>query len=381
MMRKIYRSILTRAGYAEGEILEADHGVQIISLLAIPQSGVDLVVADWDLPEMDGLALLGHVAKVRSLGDVGVLFVVNASQRAKAREAVRLGARGFVERPFQDEDLLDRIRAAGTALEAQRTRHASGLIRAIALSAREESELPFLIHLPSRVISAVLGSSRSDRHVPGSTILRAGERVNDLHILTSGEAEIIDPAQSSGTRVIGAGESFAELALMKEMPSPMTIRARTPVEVARVPRGALESLAARHPELRAYLASRVIAGSKPASPGTDSSSRIELNGNLKSLAFADVVQFLQSSGKSGVLSLAEGANRAEIHFDAGEVRHARTGALEGEKAFYQVALWKQGRFSFEASDVAHAVTIRQPTMTLLMEALRLADEAARAVAH
>src|SRR5687767_5790374 len=183
MMRKIYRSILTRAGYAEGEILEADHGVQIVSLLAIPQSGIDLVVADWDLPEMDGLALLGHLAKVRSLGDVGVLFVINAPQRAKAQEAVRLGARGFVERPFQDQDLLDQIRAAGTKLEAQRTKHASGLFRAIALAAREESELPFLIHLPSRVISEVLARSRSDRHVPGSTILRAGERVNDLHLL------------------------------------------------------------------------------------------------------------------------------------------------------------------------------------------------------
>jgi hypothetical protein len=251
----------------------------------------------------------------------------------------------------------------------------------VALAAREESELPFLIHLPSRVISEVLARSRSDRHVPGSTILRAGERVNDLHILSSGEAEVIDPAQPTSPRVIGAGESFAEVALMKDVPSPVTIRARTPVEIVRVPRPAVEVLAARHAELRAYLASRVTGGSRPASPRNGSSSKIELNGNLKSLAFADVVQFLQTSGKTGVLSLVEGANRAEIHFDAGEVRHARTGNLEGEKAFYQVALWKQGRFSFEASESVHVVTIRQPTMTLLMEAMRLADEAERALAH
>src|SRR5687768_6001151 len=95
-MRKIYRSILTCSGYAEGEILEAERGEQVISLLGTPQLGIDLVVADWDLPGMDGLALLSHVAKVRSLGDVGVLFVVNAPQRPKAQEALRLGARGFV---------------------------------------------------------------------------------------------------------------------------------------------------------------------------------------------------------------------------------------------------------------------------------------------
>src|SRR5690348_4673169 len=89
-MRRIYRSILACAGYAEGEILEVDRGEQVVALLGTPQSGIDLVVADWDLPGMDGLALLGQVAKVRSLGDVGVLFIVNAPQRPKAQEAVRL---------------------------------------------------------------------------------------------------------------------------------------------------------------------------------------------------------------------------------------------------------------------------------------------------
>jgi two-component system chemotaxis response regulator CheY len=376
-MRKIYHSILTRAGYAEGEILEAERGEQIVSLLGTPQSGVDLVVADWDLPGMDGLALLGHVAKVRSLGDVGVLFVINAPQRPKAQEAVRLGARGFVVRPFQDEDLRDQIRAAGTTLESQRTKHASGLFRAIALGAREESELPFLVHLPSRVISEVFGRAQYDRHAAGSTILRAGERVTDLYVLTSGEVEVVDPAQPAAPRVIGAGECFAELSLMKGLPSPVTIKARTPVQVARVARAAVEELAARHSELRAYLASRATGASPPAAPRNVSSSHIGLSGSLKSLAFADVVQFLQSSGKSGVLSLEEGQDRAEIHFDSGEVRHARTRALEGDKAFYQAALWKQGSFSFDATAGAHAATIRQPTMTLLMEAMRLADEAGK----
>lgn len=376
-MRGIYRSILVRAGYAEGEILEAERGEQVVSALGAPQSGIDLVVADWDLPAMDGLALLGHVAKVRSLSDVGVLFVVNAPQRSKAQEAVRLGARGFVVRPFQEEDLRDQIRAAGTTLESQRTKHASGLFRAIALAAREESELPFLIHLPSKVISEVLGCAKNDRHAAGSTLLRAGEPVTDLHVLTSGEVEAVDPSQPSAPRVLGAGECFAELALMKDLPSPVTVRARTPVQVARIARAGVEELAARHSELRDYLASRATGASQAAARRPASSNNVGLSGSLKSLAFADVVQFLQASGKSGVLSLQEGQDRAEIHFDAGEVRHARTGALEGEQAFYQAALWKQGSFSFEGTGGTHPPTIRQPTMTLLMEAMRLADEAGK----
>jgi CRP-like cAMP-binding protein len=236
-------------------------------------------------------------------------------------------------------------------------------------------ELPFLIHLPSRVISEFLSLSTTVRHAAGSTLLLAGDRVSDLHVLTSGEVEVIDPARPSASQILGAGECFAELALMKECPSPVTVRARTPVAVARLPRQAFENLAGRHAELRSYLGLRVTRASQPPVPLIGSSGTVGLSGSLKSLAFADVIQFLQVSGKTGVLSLEKGAQKAEVHFENGDVRHARSGSLEGEKAFYQLALWKDGAFSFDATPAGHGATIRLPTMTLLMEAMRLADEA------
>lgn len=59
----------------------------------------------------------------------------------------------------------------------------------------------------------------------------------------------------------------------------------------------------------------------------------EISGNLKSLAFADLIPFSQAAAKTGVLAIESGPATAEIHFDHGEVRHALTGDKEGEQAF------------------------------------------------
>ena len=373
-MRRIYRSILSRVGYSEAEIVEVERGEDVVSRLATPESGIDLVIADWDLPGMDGLTLLDQVSRVRSLQDVGIVFIVNAAQRPQAKEAVQRGARAFVTRPFQEEDLREKIRAAGTMLETQRTKHASGVFRAMVTSVREEAELPFLIHLPSKLISEFLKLSRKERHAAGSTLLRKGEKVTDLHVLTAGEVEVIDPGRPSAVEVLGAGECFAEWAFLKEEPSPVTVRARTQLELALLDRAALEGLARRHPELGQYLAAR--AARRPAvSREATSSSTTEITGNLKTLAFSEVIQFLQAAGKTGILILEKGSVSAQIHFEGGEVRHARAGDVEGEQAFYQVALWPAGTFSFCKTPASHPGTIRLPTMTLLMEAMRLADEA------
>ena len=113
----------------------------------------------------------------------------------------------------------------------------------------------------------------------------------------------------------------------------------------------------------------------PASGDPSGASSAEISGNLKSLAFGDVIQFLQAAGKSGILMLQNPSKTGEVHFRGGEVEHASCADLEGERAFYQIALWTEGSFSFSKSPGTAPRSIQLPTMTLLMEAMRLADEA------
>ncbi|MCE1236883.1 MAG: response regulator [Hyphomicrobiales bacterium] len=100
------------------------------------------VVLDVRLPGLSGLELQGEL--LRRGSTVGIVFVSGHGDIPKAVRAVRLGAFDFLEKPFDDQILLDRV---GEALEASREaiaeRRRRGLLerRLAALTEREREVL------------------------------------------------------------------------------------------------------------------------------------------------------------------------------------------------------------------------------------------------
>lgn len=82
------------------------------ALLGAPEPGrPDCILLDVRLPGMDGLAVL---RALRRRGDpTPVIVLTGHGDVAMAVRAVRDGAQDFVEKPFDDEDLVRRIEAAG----------------------------------------------------------------------------------------------------------------------------------------------------------------------------------------------------------------------------------------------------------------------------
>ncbi len=80
------------------------------------------VVLDVRLPGMSGLELQGEL--IRRGSPVGIIFVSGHGDIPKAVRAIRLGALDFLEKPFDDQLLLDRIgealKASGRALTERR---------------------------------------------------------------------------------------------------------------------------------------------------------------------------------------------------------------------------------------------------------------------
>jgi hypothetical protein len=86
---------------------------------------------------------------------------------------------------------------------------------------------------------------------------------------------------------------------------------------------------------------------------------------------------LHSTGKSGELQLEGKDGRGGLSFEEGNLLHAWSGEQSGTDAFFALAGWKEGMFYFKAGAPARGRTISEPTMTLLLEAMRRADEAGR----
>ncbi|HEY3418694.1 MAG TPA: response regulator [Armatimonadota bacterium] len=105
-MRASIKKILTEGGHEV--VAEAGNGQQAVT--AYSSNKPDLVLMDITMPEMDGLAALHEIM---SADDAARVVMCSAlGQENKVREALELGAKDFVVKPFQPAKLLDAVRRA-----------------------------------------------------------------------------------------------------------------------------------------------------------------------------------------------------------------------------------------------------------------------------
>jgi DNA-binding NtrC family response regulator len=104
---KNIRATLSRGFHLDGfRTQEAGNGVE--ALKALEEGGIDLVILDVQMPEMDGLQLLAAMRERRLSVPAIVLTAHGSIERAV--EAVKLGAYDFIEKPPSIERILVAVR-------------------------------------------------------------------------------------------------------------------------------------------------------------------------------------------------------------------------------------------------------------------------------
>jgi len=103
-----------------------------------------------------------------------------------------------------------------------------------------------------------------------------------------------------------------------------------------------------------------------------------IQGRLEEMSIVDLMQSLEMGQKSCGLTIRRGDETCEIFFSAGQCADARLGPLQGEEAVFQVVRWPAGDFEIDFNVAPSRVAISRSTTGLLMEALRLVDEAQHA---
>jgi two-component system chemotaxis response regulator CheY len=99
VMRSIVSRTLRQAGFGDCDLSEAADGVQALD--AVRASTPDLVLSDWNMPEMDGLELLNNL---RSDGNtVPFGFVTTEGTDEMRRRAAAAGADFLIAKPFTPE--------------------------------------------------------------------------------------------------------------------------------------------------------------------------------------------------------------------------------------------------------------------------------------
>lgn len=107
-MRSIFVDVLTASG--ENEVVEAEHGSD--GLQKMQEGTVDLIITDWNMPEMDGICFVREVRANPAWKDLPILMITTNSESAELVEAVRAGVTDFIVKPFHPGTLKARIEAA-----------------------------------------------------------------------------------------------------------------------------------------------------------------------------------------------------------------------------------------------------------------------------
>lgn len=102
-IRKILQRVLKQAEIPLGEVYEASDGLEAIKVLETQK--VTLVLADINMPNMDGLQLLKKMKENGAWSALPVIMVTTEGGQAKVMAAAELGAAGYIRKPFTADQI------------------------------------------------------------------------------------------------------------------------------------------------------------------------------------------------------------------------------------------------------------------------------------
>jgi two-component system, chemotaxis family, chemotaxis protein CheY len=105
-MRRILKNILKQIGLKN--ISEAENGKA--ALKELRNEKFDLVLCDWNMPEMPGIELLNQVRSDDQLKAIPFVMVTAEAKRENILEAVKAGVSSYIVKPFTAETINEKLK-------------------------------------------------------------------------------------------------------------------------------------------------------------------------------------------------------------------------------------------------------------------------------
>lgn len=104
-MRRIVRNLLKELEFVNVD--EAEDGA--VGLEKVRNGNYGFVLSDWNMPNMDGLAMLQAIRADPSFAKLPVLMVTAEAKKENIIAAAKAGANGYVVKPFTAITLEEKI--------------------------------------------------------------------------------------------------------------------------------------------------------------------------------------------------------------------------------------------------------------------------------
>jgi two-component system, chemotaxis family, chemotaxis protein CheY len=107
VMRKIIKKALQEGKYADAAVTEAGDGVE--ALKVFNPKLTDLVLSDWNMPNLNGLEFVKKLRTVKTKKKVIIIMVTTEGSAGKMEEAMDNGVDSYIAKPFTSVGLEKKI--------------------------------------------------------------------------------------------------------------------------------------------------------------------------------------------------------------------------------------------------------------------------------
>ena len=102
-IRNIQKNTLKTLGHTD--ITEAADGLE--ALVCLEKERPDLMLVDWNMPNMDGISLIKKVRETDK--KLPIIMVTTEAEKSRVIEAVKAGVNNYCVKPFTAETLSEKI--------------------------------------------------------------------------------------------------------------------------------------------------------------------------------------------------------------------------------------------------------------------------------
>ncbi len=114
-IRNIQKNVLGQLGHTE--TLEAGDGVEALAVLK--DTTPDLMLVDWNMPNMDGLSLVKAVRETDT--NLPIIMCTTEAEKSRVLEAIKAGVNNYVVKPFTAETMAEKIEQTLAKIAAAKT--------------------------------------------------------------------------------------------------------------------------------------------------------------------------------------------------------------------------------------------------------------------
>jgi two-component system chemotaxis response regulator CheY len=107
-IRSVIKKTLDIAGVPVGDLYEAENGK--VALEVMNSNWIDLVLADINMPVMNGIEMIEKMSKDNTLDKTPVIIVSTEGSKTRIDDLLRLGVRAYLRKPINPKDLRNIVK-------------------------------------------------------------------------------------------------------------------------------------------------------------------------------------------------------------------------------------------------------------------------------